>query len=591
VNLGGLELLVRPGDHADEQIAAIVTTASRRLRLERSGRPDTTTRAVTGPLLQALGPLEPTASDRIAVRLAGVAAFVLLIACANVANLMLARAIQRRREIAVRLAIGISRGRLATLMVTESVVLALLSGGAALAVAAWAGRALRNTLLPNMPWPGGVLDWRIGMFALGIALVTGLLVSLLPALRASQVDVAEALTHGTRAGSWRHSRSRASLLVLQASFSVMLLVGAGAFIKSLHGALRLPTGWDVDRLVTAAIRYEDGDQHRKERELLFPAAAERLRTLPGVEGVALSGATPFKGPWVNVAMTLPDGASLPAGSSPDLVGVSPGYFAVTGIRLLAGRDFTDTDRLGSERVIIVNETMARAVWPGENPLGKCLRMLGACVRVIGVVEHAHLAELIERAPEAQAFLPMAQFGAQDEVAIVRMRDGVSPSDVALVTSAMRPLLPTGTYPEVRAVSDQLSDDIRPWKLGAMLFSTFGALALIVAAVGIYSSVSFAVTEGMHEMGIRVALGAAPAQVIRMVVGGSVRVVAIGVGVGLLLATLLGGMLESMLYETTTHDPIVMGVVVATLVCVAAIASLMPASRASRVNPVDVLRAE
>jgi predicted permease len=591
VNLAGLELLIRPGTHDDERIASIVTAASRRGHPARPERPDTTTRGLTGPLLEALGPVQQSTGNRIAVRLAGVAGFVLLIACANVANLLLARTVGRRREIAVRLALGISRARLVSLMVTESLVVALMAGTASLAIAAWAGHGLRSMLMPDTPWPGGVLDLRIALFALGVGLLVGLLVGVLPALRASQFSVSETLKHGARGGAWRRSNSRSALLIVQAGFSVMLLVGAGAFIKSLQSALRVTTGWDIDQLVTVAIRYEDGDPHDDDREALIPRVMERLRTAEGVEAVALSGATPMRGPWMGIGMAMPDGSKLPDGTWGNLAAVSPGYFAVTGLRLIGGRDFSDDDRYGAERVIIVNELMARGIWPGENALGKCLLMLGSCARVVGVVEQAHLADLIERAPEPQYFVPIAQFPAGNAVAIARMPGKVLAPDVERLRSAVRPLLPTAAYPEVLPVSEYLLDDIRPWQLGATLFSVFGILALLVAAVGIYSSISYAVNEGLRELGIRAALGAAPARLVRMVVGSGVRVVAIGVLIGLILATQFGRVLQSLLYETTPHDPEIMLVAAAVLVAVAATASLVPAWRASRVDPIEVLRSE
>jgi predicted permease len=476
-------------------------------------------------------------------------------------------------------------------MMTEALLLAVLAAGASLAIASWAGQALRNMLMPDMPWPGGVLDFRVAGFTLVAALTAGLVVGLLPALRASRVGTLDALKSGTRTGSWGRSRVRAALLVVQASFSVMLLVGAGVFIKSLHGALQIQTGWDVDRLVTAAIRFDDGEAHRAERRVLFPDIRVRLAALPGVDGVALSGGTPFKGPWVGLGMTMSDGSPLPERASGDMVSVSPGYFAVTGLRLLAGRDFSSDDRPDGERVLIINETMAQAIWPNETPLGKCLKMLGSCARVVGIVETAHLGQLIEPGPEAQYFLPITQMTPQDEVAIVRTTGPVSGQTVDLIRSAMRSTLPQGAYPEVRPVSDHLLDDIRPWRLGATLFSAFGVLALIVAAVGIYSSISYAVNESLHEMGIRVALGAAPARLMRMVVGSAVRVVAVGATIGLILAAQTGRLLQSLLYETTPHDPVILIAVAAVIVGVSAIASLIPAWRASRIQPIEVLRAE
>lgn len=556
---------------------------------------DSTATILAGPIEQALGPAEPQKEISIGVRLGGVALIVLLVAIANVANLLVVRALRRRREIAVRRALGVSGGRLAGQFLTESVALALLSGVVAILFAVWAGTALRRLLLPSIHWADAAVGWTTIGFIAATALLTGIVAGLAPALRASRTDFAGLLSATPRDVAYRRSRLRAFLLVAQIACSIALLVGAGLFVRSLQNVKAIDLGYDVEHTVFVRPSFLTDGDHRAELLSAFPQLVERLRAVPGVEAIAWSSSAPMRG-YAMGYLALPDRDSLPRlgkeyGES--YQDVSRGYFAATGVSILAGRDFTASE-IASRSAVIVSRAMARLFWPGENPLSKCViidsKPNSPCIPVVGVVADVHRMSLIED-PILQYYLPRPTSLAFNDAAIViRTTESRLGAISQTASRAMRQLMPD-CEPYVRTMAQVLDPQLRPWRLGATLFAALGLLALVVAAVGVYSVVAYGVSQRTQEMGVRIALGARAHNIVWMVVRESTLVLGIGVIVGVGMSVALSRLVASLLYGVSAHDPGVLGTAAIVLAILALIASAVPAWRASRLDPVTALRAE
>lgn len=531
----------------------------------------------------------------IAKRLAGVTLIVLLIAVANVANLLLTRAIQRRREIAIRVSLGISRSRLAAQLVTESALLALLAGVAALAVATIGAMLMRKLLLPEVRWSEGPFDVRLMGYTFAIALLAGLSAGLFPFARAGRFDLAAAM-RGSAGDGGQRSRSRSILIVTQAALSVVLLVGAALFVHSLRAVEGLDLGFDTQGVVLASVASGKDIIPAARREAGLLAVRERVAAIPGVRAASATNLPPMGGLSME-EMHFPGRDSLPqtAGGPPTFTAVDPDYFRAAGVSVLAGRAFTAADRDGAERVMVVTRTMARIVWPGKNALGQCVKIgpvSSPCTTVVGITEDVRRDKVVE--DEMLLFyLPMAQAPrfARGAYSLVI---GTDPSAVDRVRREVRSVILDvfpGSRPDVVSFAEKLDPQYRPWRIGARLFTTFGVLALLVAAVGIYSAIAYTVTQRTHELGVRLALGAQRRQVGQMVIGGGLRLVGAGVVVGVVASLGLSRLLESLLYGTNSRDPIVLGGVSAILVLVAVVAAAVPAWRAARLDPVRALRSE
>lgn len=590
-----LQMLARVTDSAVVHLLPAITAAMRTDPIVR----DTLATAAFRSLRQAL-PSFMANERQVATRLAGVAVLILLIACANVANIMLARTLTHRREIAVRLALGVSRRRLMRQLVTQSVTLALAACAGAVVVAIWCASALRTALLPNVQWGAPAVGWRVVLFAVVSALAAGFAVGLLPALQASRPQLTRTLRGGARDGAAHSSRLRGALVVAQVTLSLVLLAGAGLFIRSLREVQSVNLGYDADRIVLAGIRApRDANVSSTAVSDRLIGTVERLEQQPGVESVAFSENIPM---WSLSFLKhyLPDRDSLPTPPNVATIVsfVSPRFFATMGMQLLDGRDFNATDRRGSEPVIVVNKAMADLFWPRARALEKCLivgERNAPCRRVVGVVSNAHYLSVVE-GPSIQFYIPVRQEGDDGRVGragALEVRAGIGRT--AVVAEAVRRELaraaPAGTSVWVRSLSEQLEPEFRTWRLGAQLFSLAGLLALVVALVGISGNVSYTLSQRTHEMGVRIALGAKARDIIRMVLGEGMRTILIGVVCGLGVALAAGRLIRSMLYGTPAHDPTVLAAVAAVLILAAALASLGPAIRATRVDPIDSLRSE
>jgi predicted permease len=589
-NVNGFQVLVRSRAGAPwAMIDAALTRAVHRPELLRVPA-DTLQVARTGSIIRARGPGEPEQELRIAARLGGVAVVVLLIAIANVVNLLLSRAVRRRQEIAVRLALGISRRRLVRLLVSESVLLSLVAGAAALVAAAWGGALVRSLLLPDVHWAATPLHWRVLLFSLLLALAGGVAAGLVPALQAADPDLTDALKNGAREGSTHRSRLRGVLVVTQVALSTVLLVGAALFLESLTNVRDLDIGFDARRLVFAEALFTHSDSLRDAAlGQTLEAIAQRLRHAPGVQQVALTSLRPMYG--FSIEKYFPDADTL--AHTPSLAtfaAVSPEYFSAAGLHFVRGAAFGK-----SARAVVINRAMADDLWPGENAVGRCIRFArrdAPCFTVAGIVETSRRDNVVET-PKPQYWVPLGAepFGGYPAQTLVIRAD---PAAQGLVMSEVRRELVRaipGVRPRITRMSEDLEPQYRPWEVGATLFTLFGVLALVVAAVGIYSTISYGVSQRMHEFGVRVALGARMRDIAIQVVASGVRTVLLGVLAGAAMAIAGGRLIASLLYGVQPGDARVLISVSLGVVAIAVAAALIPAWRAARVDPLTALRAE
>ena len=589
---GASQVIARVAGPAEER--AFETIAA--LSVKRTGWiKDTTAKIQLGSVMEASALSKSNDSGiGIATRLGGVTLMVLLIACANVANLLLARGLQRRREFAVRLALGISRRRLVLQLLAESTVVALAAGCVALVFTTWGAGALRVALLPNTAWAESVLSLRVVLIVLASALFTGVAAGIVPAVQVSSPDLAAALKEGGRSGSARRSRTRAALLVVQAALSVVLLAGAGLFLRSLGKIEGVDIGYDARRLVYAQVSSDEDESHESELGDALPSVMERVQHMNGVEQATLAEFIPMAGLSI-YTLHFPGRDSVPKLNNllPLMNPVSATFFRASGMKVLAGRGFTDADRAGAPLVVVVNDVMARTVWPGESALGRCF-ILGQpndpCRQVVGVVNDAHSLKIVEL-PTMQYYVPLAQGTQHANVLMIRVDPRRANAVVKDTRAILSKSLGAWAIPEVRTMDEILAPQLRPYRLGASLFSAAGILALLVAAVGVYSSIAYSISQRMHEMGIRIALGARSVQIVRLVVGEGLRVVLLGIAAGTLIALAAGRLVASFLFGTTPHDPAVLATVAVLLVTVAVAAAVIPALRATRSDPATALRAE
>jgi putative ABC transport system permease protein len=511
-----------------------------------------------------------------------------------VANLLSMRANRRRREIAVRQALGVSRWRLYEQVTAESLLLALIGGAAALLLGGWGGALIRKLLFPSVNWAGGAFDVRAVAFVAIASVVAGIIVGTAPAFTGSRIDIISSLRAGSLEGAYRRSTLGSILLVTQTALSIVLLVGAGLFVRSLVKVEGIDLGFDTPTLLFANLGVSPSQHFGPETQPAFERAANALRRVPGVERTALANVPPMGG-FSGARLFRPNGDSVVSGDHdfPSYVSVAPDYFSTVGLRLRQGRFFTDADRKGSQPVMIVNARMASALWPDQPAIGQCLVLSKAgnpCVQVVGIVDDAHRMRIIED-PAKQFYLPIAQNLYGSPTLIVR----ADPRRIALVVAETRHqlklVIPEAQLVGVRSVSEILERELHPWRLGAQLFAMFGVLALVVAAIGVYSVVAYGVSRRTHEMGIRVALGARVVDVISLVVSQGMLIVGIGVVIGIGGALLLGRFVASLLYGVTTRDPVSLAGAIAVLGLCAVAACLVPAWRAARVDPVEALRAE
>lgn len=585
----------------DASVGAEITARHRGARrdLIDEGRysPDAT--LIPASLIAARGP-DPGQESQVATWLAGVSLIVLLIACFNAANLLLARATVAERETALRLAMGAGRRRLIGEVLTESLVLAVLGGSVALVLAAVLSDALHRSLLPGVAFTDTTLGWRVGIFAAAASLFTGVAAGVLPALQSTRADVAEALKSGARGVVSASSRTRLVLLVGQATMSVLLLVGAGLFVKSLKRAQALDLGFDAGAVAVVDLTWTE-TLPGAERSEVFHRVLERLRSLPQVERAGLTYTVPFRSSLSLGRPRVPGLDSFPRHPSggPYMNKVGDGYFEAMGLEIVEGRAFDDADgREGAEPLAIVSESMAQALWPGADAVGRCLIFEGGdaaepvCTRVAGVVENHRRQDLLEDDPHHLYFVNEAHptFQGPPQALMARLRS-TGAGTLALLAREAREVSPLIRFAEAHPLQDHVDPQLRSWRLGASMFTAFGALALVVAAWGLYSVLAFEVARRRREMGIRSALGAGAGRIVGLVVRRSLALGLGGIALGLLLAAAAGRFVEPLLFEVPPTDPAVYLAVAGALLLAAILAGALPAWRATTVQPTEALRAE
>ena len=528
--------------------------------------------------------------------LVGVATLTLLVGCANLANLLLAKSTVRRRETGVRLALGATRGRVLQQALAETLLLSVTGGIGGLAVA-------RGTLalLSSYQLPGGIpilgmhldVDGRALLATTALSLLTGLIFGALPAWRASRTDVLSSLREQSR-GVMSRSHARSVLLGVQVALSVVLLAGSGLFARALMAALDTPPGFDARGVVTASVnlglaRYEPGRASQ-----FYGEALDRVKALPGVTSAAWADLVPTRGLFRGVVEI--DGYTPAAGEDVTVNGshVGPDFFATMGTRVLSGREFSATDVAAAPRVAIVNDAMARAYWPGRSALGGRVKMFDEWLTVVGVVETTVTVALRE-APRPQVYLPFDQWlqagmGIALDAAhlVIRTSAPVEPL-MPLVRDRIRSVDPNVPLFDISAFEARVATLVMPQRLGVLLFTLYSALALTLATVGIYGVASYVAALRTREIGLRIALGASGSAVRRLILREGARPVVAGITIGLALALYASRLVEAFLHGVNRFDPLTFTTVPLLLAAIALGATYIPARRASRIAPVDALR--
>jgi len=523
--------------------------------------------------------------------LVATALLVLLIASANIAGMLLARAVARRREVGVRLALGASRGRLVRQLLTESVVLFLMGGAAGVLVAIWATRLLSRVRLPitEPVLIDASPDVRVLLLGLGIALVTGLVFGLVPALQASRLELVATLKDGDRAGSARDGRGRGVFVGAQLAMSVLLLVTAGLFVRTLQRAIDTDPGFTAEGVVIATTNLDPHGYDEERGRAFYARLIERVQALPGVETAALAQLALLTGDSEGRTGWRPDPDTQPLRASVNAVDGS--YFETLRVPLIAGRGIADRDIAGARPVLVVNQTFAERLWPGQNPIGREVLYQDTRYEVVGVSRDGKYA-LFGEEPTSFVFLSLGQRYASRQVLHIRTREGIEPTDViqALrqeVAALDRDVAVERAIPLTAAVGSSLF----PQRFAATLIGTFGVLGLVLAGLGVYGVLAHSVAQRTRELGIRVALGARSRDVLRLVLGRGALLAAAGTTAGLAVAAVVTRFLQGLLYGVSPLDPATFVGAAVVLGTVALLASYLPARRALCLDPTETLRQE
>jgi putative ABC transport system permease protein len=531
--------------------------------------------------------------------LLGAVGFVLLIACANIANLLLARGAGRAREVAIRTALGAARGRLVRQLLTESLLLAVAGGALGLILAVWGLDALLRLVPPQVTELFAIgVSGPVLLFTAALTLAAGVLFGLIPAVRSTRADLAETFKEGGRAstGGAGTTRLRGALVVSEVAFALLLLIGAGLMMKSFLRLQGVEPGFAPERLLTANVilpaRAYGGDTAVR---AFYDQLLERLERLPGVEAAAATSVLPFGGTNTDVSVLLDGQPAPPPGQAPTVWyrQVTPEYHRAMGIALRRGRAFSAADREGAPRVALVSETAASRFWPGEDPVGKRLSLGGdpgePWVEVVGVVADVrHTALGVP--PAVELYIPFAQYPSSGMTLVLRA-DAAPERLTTAVRAELAQLDPTIPLSGVLTMAERMGESLAMPRLYMLLFAVFSAVALTLAAIGIYGTMAYSVAQRTHEIGIRMALGAQARDVLRLVVGQGAKLALLGIAAGLLAAVVATRVMRTLLYEVSTTDPLTFVGVPLVLATVALLASWLPARRATGVDPAVAFRVE
>jgi putative ABC transport system permease protein len=547
--------------------------------------------------------------------LLGAVGFVLLIACANVAHMLLARAAARQREMTVRLALGASRARLLRQLLTESVLLALIGGALGVALARVGLQVLVALAANSIPRSDGIgIDPGVLAFTSIVSLMTGIGFGLIPALRVSRSEMAEALRDGARGSTEgsRRSRIRSVLVGSEIALALVLLTGAGLAIRSFVALRAIDPGFDPHGVISAVVSLRGtADAAAGRRAVFYASALERVRQMPGVESASMINHAPIAGDIWGTEFFI-EGRPRPEPSETPRATyrvVFPGYFETMRLPVLRGRDVATTDRLDTPAVVIVNETLARRYWPDDDAIGKRITAdpaaaTPAWVTVVGVVKNAVQSDWVA-SPEPELYFPYLQdrqylesdggHVASMTLMVRRACASAGGCDAAALAPSVRDAVAAVDravpVTQVQAMDDVITGATARPRFTLVLLATFAGVALVLAAVGIYGVISYAVSRRTHEIGVRIALGASPLTVVRLVVGQGMRVVAIGVAAGVIGALAVTRLMANLVYGVTVTDPLTYAGVALLLTVVALVASYIPARRATRIDPLVAMRTE
>jgi putative ABC transport system permease protein len=539
----------------------------------------------------AVGKIRPTL-----LVLFGAVGFVLLIACSNVANLLLARGASRQKEMAIRTALGASRFRLVRQLLTESVVLSLAGGALGILLALWGISALVALIPAGITPTNGIrIDTVVFGFTLVLSLITGLLFGVVPAWQATRGELNESLKDGGRGSSAgrRRSRVRSLLIVSEIALSLVLLIGAGLMIKSFFRLVQVNPGFETEHIATMRLSLPAAQYSTpSKRAMFFQQIINRLQAIPGVQSVGAISRLPLTPGNSSRGFKIEGYAESNDSLNVDYRVISPDYFRSMGIRLVKGRDIDDHDNRPSSGVVIINETMAQRFWPNESAVGRRVRIEGdqnPWMDVVGIVADVkHFG--LEAQAKPEIYVPYFSDPWPFMTIVVR-----SSSDLASLSAAIRDQMwsvdKNIPIPEIRGMNQLLSTSVARPRFNMLLLGIFAAIALVLSAVGVYGVMSYSVVQRTHEIGIRMALGAAKADVLKLVVGQGMRLSIIGIGLGAVAALALTRVLTTMLFGVEPTDPATFVLISVLLTIVTLAACIVPARRATKVDPIVALRYE
>jgi predicted permease len=523
-------------------------------------------------------------------------AVVLLIACANLASFLLARGMDRKKEIAMRLALGARRGSLVRQLLTETTLLALLGGLLGLVLSTWILRVLSTM---ELPLPGGVhpaleMNRAVLLYGLALSLATGLLFGLVPALHTSRPDLASTLKDASGGGPRPRRFGLRNVLVSgQVAASLVLLIGSGLFVRSLRASQGVDPGFGHEPTAVLSMVVSGERYGPEEGRIFVRSLLDRLGSIPGVEAAGLTENLHLSTTTINTLEVQVDGVEPPPGRrfhEIDQARVDGGFFAAAGIAILAGRNFQERDVPGGPAVVIVNEVMAERFWPGQDPIGKRIRHRdGTEMEVVGVSRSTKVRNIGE-GPRPFVYRPYSQNYDAFLTVLVRTSRGAEEA-VSDGLRTLREMDPEMVVVEAKTMDRHLGAQILPRRIGAAVSAILASLALLLASIGLYGIVSYAVARRSREMGIRMSLGAEPGRVVREMLWEGMSLVVVGGGVGLVLAAAAAQLLGNLLFGIRPMDPLTFVAIPTILLAVTLLAAYLPARRASRVDPVTALKAE
>jgi len=517
-------------------------------------------------------------------------AFVLLIGCANVANLLLARATSRAREVSIRAALGASRLRVIRQLLTESILLALMGGVAGVLLAAWCVPALLAISPPDIRDFASIgVNRDVLVFSIVVSVLSGILFGLAPALHVSRGNLNDYLKEGERGSTGSHGKTRSILVVAEVGLSLILLVGSGLLIKSFVRLMEVNPGFDTSHLLVFNVGLPTSSTPAQQDDF-YHQVVERLQALPGVQSAGAVSRVPLSGGNSDRGFEVPGSSKK---YNADIRISTPFYFQTMGIPLLKGRSLSEQDVHGSVQVAVINEELAHEVFPGQDPVGKYIvkfETVDSPIQIVGVVGNVRHEDL-ETAPNPEIYLPFGQAHWPSAFMVVRSKTS---DPLALATAAQNAVASVNKdvpLANLRSMQDMLARSLLRRKFAMLLLSIFAGLAMLLAAIGLYGVMSYTVSQRTREIGIRMALGAQKEDVLKLVVGKGMRLAALGVAVGLIASSALTRLISTLLFGVSARDPITFGIVAALLGAVALLANYVPARRAAKVDPLVALRYE